>query len=251
MSLLIIYSLIGGAFSLIGGIALLTLSSETSKKIMVSLLSFAAGAFLSAAMLDILPEAIESVAEPHPVMLAALIGFTAYFLLERLLMRYTKHGDEHAHRDHTETLPILVILGDALHNLLDGIVIALAYLANPSLGLVTTLAVAAHEIPQEVGDFSILLNNGWKKSSVILINLAVSLLSVVGVVIGYSVGSQFETYLPYALAITAGIFLYIAASDLIPEVHHQAGHKHVYRVIIPFVIALILVYYFVRLAHGE
>lgn len=248
---LVLYSLIGGLFSLIGG-GLLLWRADFAKKIMLTLIAFAGGAFLSASLLDILPEAIEAVEEPHTIMLWLVGGFVAYFTFERFLMRYLHCGHEEGkHAEHTENLSTLVVTGDAIHNFLDGIVIGLAYLANPGLGLVTALAVAAHEIPQEIGDFSILLNQGWKKSRILFVNIAFSLLTVVGALIGYSLGNSVEAFLPYLLAATSGIFLYIAASDLIPELHHQAGHKYIWRVVLPLILGIIAVSTLVNFTHNS
>jgi zinc and cadmium transporter len=192
--------------------------------------------------------------EPHPLMIALLVGFIAFFALERLLMRYTSKHEQHdhatSHADHTESLPILLIAGDSLHNLLDGIVIGLSFIVDPSLGLITALVVAAHEIPQEIGDFSILLNQGWSKGKVILINILQSLLTVPGALIGYFAGQAVEPSLPYLLAGAAGIFTYIAASDLIPEIHHHAGHKHAYRVLFIVTLGIVAVGMLSSLAHN-
>ena len=165
-------------------------------------------------------------------------------------MRYIKGGNEHSHSEHTESLPFLLILGDSLHNFLDGVVIAIAFTANPALGLPTALAIAAHEIPQEIGDFSILLNLGWKKSRVIAVNVIQSLLTVPGVIIGYLLSQVIEPQLPMLLGLTAGIFIYIAASDVIPELHHHSSHKHVGRIVLPLLIAIGMLIYLSKLAHG-
>lgn len=245
---LIFYSLIGGVFSLLGGLILLA-KVEWAKKIIISLLAFAAGAFLAAAFLDILPEALEMGVEPHNVMIAVLSGFLIFFLLERLLMIAHKKNEGHVHSEHTESLPFLIVLGDAVHNFLDGIVIAIAYVANPVLGFTTALGVAAHEIPQEIGDFSVLLDQGWSKKKIIIVNILQSLLTIPGVLIGYYLGFGLEEYLPYLLGGAAGIFLYIAASDLIPEIHHRTGHKHFYKVVIPLICSILLIGYLIYLTH--
>jgi zinc and cadmium transporter len=137
-----------------------------------------------------------------------------------------------------------LILGDALHNFIDGIIIGLAFIANPLLGLPTALAIAAHEVPQEIGDFSILLQLGWKKKTVVIVNILQSLLTVPGAFVGYYIGEMVVGFLPLALGVTAGVFLYIAASDLIPELHHQSGHEHFFRILMPMLLAIGLVYFF-------
>ena len=218
---------------------------------MTPLLSFATGAFLSAAFLDILPEAVEMVEEPHPILATALVGIASYFVLERLLMTFLNKNKniEHSHSEHTESLPPLLIFGDSFHNFLDGIVIAISFVANPSLGLITTLAVAAHEVPQEIGDFSILLHQGWSKKKVIFVNILQSLATIPGVLVGYFAGQALETQLPYMLAYAAGIFIYIACSDIIPEIHHDSGHKKFYQVVVPFAVSIILLSYLIGLTH--
>lgn len=248
---LFFYGLIGSVFALIGGVVVLW-HAEQIKKIMTSLLAFASAAFLAVSFLDLLPEAVEAVEEPHFVFVAFLVGVSVFFILERTLMKYFhKHPHEHLEHDdpHTESLPALIILGDSLHNFLDGIAIAIAYVANPALGLTTTLAIAAHEVPQEIGDFAILLDRGWSTKKVFLANIFSALTTFLGIILGFTAAKSFEAWLPYLLAGVAGIFTYIALSDLIPEIHHRARHRHLYRVLIPFVIGLILIGYMIILAH--
>lgn len=247
---LLFYSLIGGLFSLIGGLIVLW-KSAYAEKIIFPLISFGAGAFMAAAFFDILPEALESAGEVHPVMTATLAGFIIFFILDRLLMRFIHPEHEILkHSDHTETLPALLILGDFIHNFMDGIVIAIAYVASPALGLPTALAIAAHEIPQEIGDFSILLKLKWKKQNIIAVNILQSLVTIPGVFIGYELGQLINPYLPYLLGATAGIFIYIAASDLIPELHHQSGHKHFFSVIVPFILSVVLIQLVISFTHS-
>ncbi len=245
---LIFLSLIGGVFSLIGGFIILW-KEKWTKSVMTPLLAFAAGAFLAASLLDILPEALEMTLESHAVFQATLFGFFIFFIFERFLMRYIAKNPEHAHGDHTESLPILIIIGDTLHNFLDGVAIGLSYIADPALGLTTTLAVAAHEIPQEIADFSVLLDQGWPKSRVIWANILQSLFTVPGAFIGYFAGRGIETSLPFFLALVGGIFLYLAASDIIPEIHHRSGHNYVYRVILPMAISILAVGYVIEITH--
>ena len=227
--------------------------SQDVKKIMTALLAFAAGAFLGVSFLDLLPESIEAVSEPRNVFIAFLVGLTAFFTLERSLMKhFHTHSHEHPeHEDHTESLPALIIIGDSLHNFLDGIAIALAYVADPGLGLTTALAVAAHEVPQEIGDFAILLDRGWSRMKVLTVNLVSAASALLGVWAGYTFIKSFESWLPYLLSGTAGVFCYIALSDLIPEIHHRARHRYLFRVLVPFVVGLLLIGYLVALTHHE
>ncbi|HYD91685.1 MAG TPA: ZIP family metal transporter, partial [Flavobacterium sp.] len=196
--------------------------------------------------------AVEMVEEPHYVFIAALVGFYLFFTLERVLMRYfPKHEEGGNHAEHTESLPLLVVIGDTLHNFFDGIAIAFAFSVEPALGLTTALAVAAHEIPQEIGDFAILLDQGWSKMKILVVNIVSSLATLVGVAAGYFATTFFEGWLAYLLAGTAGIFIYISASDLIPEIHHRAGHKHAYRVLFILLLSLVLVGYLIFATHAE
>lgn len=251
---LIFYGLIGSTLSLIGGVVVLW-QREKIKRVMTSLLSFAAAAFLGVSFLDLMPEAVEAVEEPHGVFIAFLVGVTVFFVLERVLMKYFhRHPHTHSHEqegtdEHTEPLPALIIVGDVLHNFLDGIAIAVAFIANPAAGLATALAVAAHEVPQEIGDFAILLDRGWSNTKVFLVNLFSSVATFVGIAVGYFAVTAIEGWLPYLLAGVAGIFSYIALSDLIPEVHHRAGHRHLYMVLVPFVAGLLLVGYVIAQTH--
>jgi zinc and cadmium transporter len=246
---LIFFSLVGGVFSLAGGLLLLW-KPHITKKVITPLISFGAGAFLAAAFLDILPEAIEASDEPHTILGATLAGFLMFFILERLVMKLFKEKHlPHSHSEHTESLPILLVLGDTLHNFLDGIIIALAFTANPALGLPAALAIAAHEVPQEIGDFSVMLNLGINRKKIVAINILQSLMTIPGVILGSVLGGILDPYLPLSLALTAGIFIYIAASDLIPELHHHSGHKYLYRVVLPMIGSVLLVSQLSKLAH--
>ena len=234
----------------LGGGMLLLWKPELTKKIITPLIAFGTGAFLSAAFLDLLPEAVEQYREAQPVFAATLAGFMAFFTFERLVMRYIKGKRvEHEHSEHTEPLPYLLILGDSLHNFIDGIVIAIAYVANPALGLPTALAIAAHEVPQEIGDFSVMLHLGWSRARVVGINVAQSLMILPGIWLGFALGSVVQPQLPILMGFTAGIFIYIAASDLVPELHHHAGHKHLWRVILPMIASIMMVNWLVGMTH--
>ncbi|MBI4268570.1 ZIP family metal transporter [Candidatus Uhrbacteria bacterium] len=252
LSELILYGLIGGLFSLLGGLLVLW-RSDALKHFMTPLVSFAAGAFLAASFLDLMPEALEGGKDTHRIFVAFLTGVTLFFIFERFYMKYVHRSHAHAHADHeehTESLPWLVIIGDTIHNFLDGVVIALAYIANPLLGLPTAIAIAAHELPQEIGDFAILLDRGWSKLKVIAINIFSSLVNLVGIGVAVLAAPLFEGRLPYLISVASGMFTYIALSDLVPELHHRAGHKHFFRIILSFVTGLVLAGYLISVTHG-
>lgn len=240
---LIFYGLVGSVFSLVGGLLLLW-RPEFTKRITNYLLAFGAGTFIGISFLDLLPEATEMAAAPRGVFMAAVIGFFAFFALERVLMRHLPRGaSEHVHREHSEKLPWMTVMGDTAHNFLDGVVIALAYVANPILGLPTALAIAAHEVPQEIGEFAILLDQGWSKAKVIAANMLSALAALLGIGVAYLALPFFESYLPTLLGAVAGIFTYIAASQLIPEIHHRAGHVHAYRLLAAFAVGVLVIYW--------
>ena len=215
--LLIISALVGSLFSLIGGVLLLARRIDNHKVQLIAL-PFAAGALLAAAFAEMLPEAIEH-GEPETVSLVVLIGFLTFFCLERFLSWF-HHHHEHGKDQHHPT-KLLIIIGDTLHNLIDGLVIGAAFLVDPVVGVITTVAIAAHEIPQEVGDFGVLLALGMRRRNVLLANILSAFATLVGAVAVYGLGGAMESLEPLLLAGTAGFFIYIAASDLVPTIHAE------------------------------
>lgn len=214
----LIYSFLGSIASLAGGFLLLA-KKDVAKNLSHLLSSFAAGALLGAAFFDLLPEALE---ESDPSILTwVVIGFMFFFLTERFL-HWFHHHHEHKKGEASKPVVPLIVLGDTLHNLIDGLIIGGAFLVDVRVGIVTALATAAHEIPQEIGDFGVLLAQGVSKKRVILLNLASALITVVAAAVAFLAGAEFgHGLLPYFLATTAGFFIYIAASDLIPEIHQR------------------------------
>lgn len=220
----IFFSLVGGVFSLVGGFLLI--SRKRSAEMLAKFATpFAAGALLAAAFLELLPEAIEITAEGAATRWV-LAGIVVFFLLEQFL-HWFHHHHEHAEKSAQVTAPLIVI-GDSIHNFLDGIAIGAAFLINVPTGIVAALAVASHEIPQEVGDFGLLLKSGLTKNKVLLVNVASALMSTMGAVLTFWLGSNASLPLGELLAITAGLFIYIAASDLIPTIHETSKGKATY-----------------------
>lgn len=211
----IFFSLVGGAFSLIGGLLLLR-NKSTADGLAKYATPFAAGVLLAAAFADLLPESLHGL-EPRNAMLAALGGLLAFFLLERYLRFFHHH---HEHSGSRASSP-LIIIGDTLHNAIDGVAIGAAFLISPSTGIIAAVAVAAHEIPQEIGDFGLLLKNGMSRKKVVLVNILSALATTVTAVVTYALGDGESSLVSYLLAITAGFFIYIAASDIIPEIHEK------------------------------
>lgn len=217
----IIFSLLGGLFSLIG--ALVFLRSKRSADTLAKYATpFAAGALLAAVFLDLLREgALESSIDT--VMMAALSGILIFFLAERLL-HWFHHHHQHENSDPSKSL---IIIGDTLHNALDGVAIAAAFLVSVPTGIVTTIAVAAHEIPQEIGDFGLLLKKGMPRKKVLWVNIMSALATTTAAVITFALGSADRLPIGLLLGLSAGFLLYIALSDIIPEIHESASKKHI------------------------
>lgn len=222
--LLLAAALIGSVVSLAGGVLLLV-RKVSVHKIQRIAIPFAAGALLAAAFVDLLPEAIEK-GEPQQIALYVLGGFLVFFVLERFL------GWFHHHHSHSEAVShehkvtrSLIVVGDTVHNLIDGLALGAAFLADPALGFVTAIAIAAHEIPQEVGDFGVLLSLGMRRRNVLIVNLVSASVTIVGAFLVYGLGSSLSGLEPLLLAGTVGFFIYIAASDLIPTIHSEPSIK--------------------------
>lgn len=184
------------------------------------IVSFAAGALVGVSFLELLPEAMETGGESGNIFEATLVGFVFFYAMSRFLSWHHCHNEKCA----AKTSASLIIIGDSLHNLLDGVAIAASFLVSLPLGAITSLAILFHEIPQEVGDFGILLHSGYSQSRALLANLFSALTAILGGLIGFYFLEAFQNFLPYLLAITAGNFLYLGASDLLPQTH-QHGHR--------------------------
>jgi len=211
------FSLVGGLFSLFGG-ALLLSRQNTALALARYGTPFAAGALLAAAFFDLLPESIGLTAE-GAAMRWALVGLIVFFLLEHFL-HWFHHTHQHEHVGERSVAP-LIIVGDSAHNFLDGIAIGAAFLIDVPTGIVAAIAVAAHEIPQEIGDFSLLLKSGYDRKKVLIINALSALMSTAGALLTFWLGSNASLPLGELLAVTAGFFIYIAASDIIPTIHES------------------------------
>ena len=188
------------------------------------LVSFAIGTLLGAAFLEVIPHAFEE-GDPHRAALAILGGILGFFLLEKLLLwRHShEHGgvEEPVHHHEHERAGMLIVVGDTVHNFVDGVLIAAAFLQSPQLGLVTAIAIVAHEIPQEVGDFLVLLHAGYSKSKAFVLNVLSSLGSVAGGVLGYFALEGYAGWEPTLLGIVAASMIYVAVADLIPGLHKR------------------------------
>lgn len=216
---MILVILAGSALSLISG-SLIFLTKKRRDNAILFALPFGAGALLAAAFLDLLPESFE-LAEPSELLLWALGGFVAFFLLERLASWFHHHHEHGIHEHRQGTQNTMVMIGDLLHNAIDGVAIASAFLVNPATGVVTTLAVSAHEIPKEIGTFGMLLSRGWRDKMVLLANVLTAVGTLLVASLTYWLGTTVHLPVAQLLAMTAGCFIYVAASDIIPDIHEQ------------------------------
>lgn len=227
LTYILIFSFIGSFASLSVGLLLLIKKSLVNR-ITHFLISFAAGAMLGAVFFDLLPEALDSAKEvsleTSSLFMYMLGGILFFFLLERFIHGVHHHQHSESKEDVRATVA-LVTLGDAVHNFIDGIVIAATFMVSIPLGIVTSLAVAAHEIPQEIGDFGIYLNEGLTRKKAILLNMLSAGTAIVGSVLTYFAKDFIFGSIPYLLAITAGFFVYIALSDLIPHIHESISQE--------------------------
>ncbi len=244
---IIVFSLLGGLFSLIGGVILLS-KKRWADRLAKYATPFAAGALLAAVFLDLLREGVEQ-ASSYTVLLSTMIGMIIFFIAERFLRWFHHHhADE---KNHTDANTSLVIVGDTLHNALDGVVIAACFLVSVPTGIVTTIAVAAHEIPQEIGDFGLLLKKGMRRKWVLIVNILSSLATVVFAVITFWLGTEAKLPIGILLGLSAGFLLYIAASDIIPTIHDETPKDKLFDIRPLLLIAgAVLVAFTINFAHA-
>ena len=245
---IIIFTSVGGVLSVLAAGLFLLLPPKQRNQVLPHGISFAIGALLAVAFWGLIPEAFQH-AKPDQIQLLSgtiLAGILGFFVLEKLLIwrhchfgECEAHGDDehqhpenyqhdhdtHSHGHGAKTAGIFIILGDSIHNFVDGVLIAAAFLMDPHLGIVTSLAVATHEIPQEVCDFAILLQSGYSQRKALFYNVLSSLTTVVGGVLAYFSLETLHEKLPYFLALAASSFIYIAVADLIPSLHKRTDIK--------------------------
>ncbi|MFC5400608.1 ZIP family metal transporter [Undibacterium sp. SXout11W] len=223
-------------------------------KMVERMVALSVGIMLSTSLLHALPEAFESKADPHTLFACLLGGLLAFFLLEKFaILRHSHHheGDghhhEHGHDAHEAgKAGWMILVGDGMHNFTDGILIAAAFLANPQLGFVTAFAIIAHEIPQEIGDFIVLLNAGFSRTRAYLYNLACSMMGVLGGVLGYYTLEHANGMIPYVLVCASSGFIYIAVSDLMPQMQRRTTLKETIPQIILVTLGVLIVLFVTR-----
>jgi zinc and cadmium transporter len=219
------------------GVVTLALKEKILNKILLVLIGLSAGALMGGAFLHLLPEAVEA-SQDLNVYLFVLVGFILFFLIEKVLhWRHCHKGECHVH-----TFQYMNLVGDSIHNFLDGLIMAASFVVSIPLGITTTIAIATHEIPQEIGDFGVLLYGGFSKKKAIMMNFLIALTAVLGGVIGYFVSSRIENIVLFILPFAAGGFIYIAATDLVPEIRKELDMKKYMATLLVFIIGILIMW---------
>jgi zinc and cadmium transporter len=226
LTYIVLATFLGGLLSVV---IAASLTVTVLSKVVRSLVSLSAGVLLGTALIHLLPEAFESSAGAHELFLTLLAGLLFFFLLEKAeLYRHGHHhegdGDHHHHGfDHEQAGRggWTVLVGDSIHNFCDGVIIASAFLVDARLGVVTALAIIAHEIPQEVGDYIVLLNAGFSRAKALFFNALSGMAAVLGGVVGYFAVRPWEDLFPYLLVVASSSFIYVAVADLIPQLQRR------------------------------
>lgn len=221
----ILVSALTSLLGLSGGLLLLW-KYDAVKKFSHIFVSFAAGALLGAVFFDLLTEGVGEFPDQVTTLFTWVAGgFLVFFLIEKILIWHHHEHDEDRHDDDRPVIAPLIIFGDALHNFIDGIIIAATFLVDPGLGIATAVAIFFHELPQEIGDFSIMIHSGMARKKVILWNVVGALVSPVATILTLSLAGVIDGIELPLLGLAAGSFLYIAAADLVPEIHRHKGLK--------------------------
>jgi zinc and cadmium transporter len=214
---------------------ILTINRKLTNRILPHLVGLAAGTMLASSFLHLLPEALE-VLDPELTLQLTLASFIIFLIIEKLF-----HWHHHELKTHRHHLGVINLIGDTLHNFLDGFVIAAAFLINPALGITTTLAVALHELPQEIGDFGILLLSGFSQRKALIFNFLVATTIMLGGITAYLFQSQMAAFSTYLLPIAAGNFLYLSATDLIPEIRNEHSRVRSFIIFLFFILGITLI----------
>ena len=252
MNLLIII-----AVCFFGSLLSLTLAFLFSKLKMVNyadyFVSFAVGTLLGAAFLEIIPHAYELSRDLHQISLIVLIGILVFFILEKLLVWRHCHGSHCENHspvvNHDVKKGSILIIGDCFHNFIDGILIASAFIVDINLGLITALAIIVHEIPQEISNFSILINSGYSLSRTLLMNIITGCAMIIGAILAYFVLNDLEFLIPTILSFAASSMIYVAISDLIPSLHKKVEIKQTFQQTFSIFLGVLIIYFLHSLIH--
>ncbi len=228
---IIIATIIDGIAALVGALTL-SLRKDTFNRILMILVAFSAGALIAGAFFHIMPESLEQGVEPMQLFIIVILGFGIFFIFEKFLFWH------HCHKGECEVHPYtyLILFGDGIHNFIDGLIIAASFLVDTGFGIVTTFMIISHELPQELGDFAVLVHGGMKVKKALVYNFISQLTAVLGGIIGFFIGTSIEAFVPFILPFAAGGFIYIGESDLVPQLH---GEKNIKKSLLSFALFVI------------
>ena len=241
MSVLFFIILATFLISLIAFVGALTLflKEELLNKVLLILVAFSAGALIGGAFLHLLPEAIKQVESSQilNIFLYTILGFVAFFILENFIRWHHHHA-----KNHPEIMPFsyLILVSDGVHNFIDGLIIAASFIIGFPVGVVTALAVALHEIPQEIGDFGVLVYGGFKKAKALFLNFLSAITIIFGGITGFLLSEKIGESIVFLLPFAAGTFIYVASSDLIPEIKHKVSSRKSITHFFVFLLGIIL-----------
>ena len=246
----LLYTILALTAASVGSVALsgslLLLNNKWLGKISGYLLYFAGGTLLGSALLGLIPEATETIGLEH-VVEWVLIGILFFFVLEKIILWRTCHNNDSERQNHAAAP--MIIIGDAFHNAIDGVVIAASFLSSVELGIFVTISVVLHEIPQELGDFGILIKSGYSRKKALLYNLLSGSSSLVAGISAYFLLDVVQNYIPYVIAIAASSFLYVSMADLIPEMHKETKPKESAIQIIMILTGVLIIMFSAHHAH--
>lgn len=256
LSWIVATTVLGGFLSVIAA-AVIALNAKASH--VPILISYAVGTLLGAVFLEILPHAFSIAPSPERMAATILCGILLFFVLEKLVLWRHCHQEEcEAHDPHETSLDhdhgrsgMMIMIGDTFHNFVDGVIIAAAFLANPELGLVTALAIIAHEIPQEVGDFVILLHSGYSKRQALLFNMFSGAAMIVGGVLAYYALQTMQSWIPVMLGLAVASMLYVSVADLIPGLHRRPQIRDTVQQVVLIALGVGTIWLVGALAHAH
>ena len=239
----LLYGLISTlVISIIGqiGFFVFILKDNILRKILIFFISFSAGSLIGGAFFHLLPEVIEKRDDVLMVFVWVIAGFCLFFIMEKFLRWHHCHDKECGEKIH---LGQINMVGDGIHNFLDGIIVMAAFVVNPALGLATTISIISHEIPQELGDFGVLLYSGYNKTKAIIYNFLLSAVAILGALVGYFLSNEISGFTSIIIPLAAGGFFYIAASDFIPEMQKEINAKSSILNFLVFILALVFMFF--------
>jgi zinc and cadmium transporter len=243
---IIIFSLLGGVGAVIAAASFLAVGKKYQKRLVSGLVPFATGALLTSALLGLIPHALKDLPADR-LLLIVLVGVLLFFILEKLIIWRHCHIQECP--EHHKVSGTMILVGDTFHNLADGVIIAASFLVSIPVGIATSLAVIAHEIPQEVGDLGILLHSGYPRKKAFWLNVASSFVALPAAIIAYFALDVAHKVVPYVMALAAASFLYIALADLSPELHRRAETADIIRQLILVLAGVTVVALLLQFSH--